>query len=35
MSKEERNRKILGGTMVKRMLRNEEVLILSGVPYFC
>lgn len=33
-SKVERNRKRLGRTMVKKMLRNEEVLILSGVQYF-
>ena len=27
----ERNRKALGGSMVKRMLKNKEVLILSPV----
>lgn len=34
MSKGERNRKRLIGTMVKRMMRNEEVLRLGGLQYY-
>lgn len=34
MSKGERNRKRLGATMVKRMMRNE-VLMATGVQCYC